>query len=223
MASAAGNEDRMTTPPRDQASLVQRIVQWLRAGYPEGVPQQDYVALLGILRRSLTDSELAHVVRELADDAAAHQHIMTPQLVEQRIQDIVKGPIRQEDIVRVSTRLAAAGWPLASPLSASASEVDSETRPSLVQRVVEWLRRGYPAGLPDHDYLPLVALLRRRLSDDEVDTVSRLLAEGGTIVADRVDIGTAVAKVTSELASEEDINRVRRYLSEHGWPPDLEV
>ena len=223
MASTTGNEDRMTTPPRDQAGLVQRIVQWLRAGYPEGVPQQDYVALLGILRRSLTDSELAQVVNELADDAASHQHIMTPQLVEQRIKEVVKGPIREDDIVRVSTRLAAAGWPLASPLSSSAGEVDRETRPGLVQRVVEWLRAGYPAGLPDHDYLPLVALLRRRLSDDEVHAVSRLLAEGGTIAADRVDIGTAVAKVTSELASEEDIARVRLYLSEHGWPPDLEV
>ena len=222
MAATTGNEDRMTTPPRDQASLVQRIVQWLRAGYPDGVPQQDYVALLGILRRSLTDSELAHVVRELADDAAAHQHILTHQLVEQRIQDVVKGPIREDDIVRVSTILAAAGWPLATPVSASASEV-GETRPGLVQRVVDWLRTGYPAGLPDHDYLPLVALLRRRLSDDEVHDVSRLLAEGGTIATDRVDIGTAVAKVTSELASEDDINRVRLYLSEHGWPPDLEV
>ena len=68
-----------------------------------------------------------------------------------------------------------------------------------------------------------MALLRRRLSDDEVHAVSRLLAEGGTIAADRVDIGTAVAKVTSELASEEDIDRVRLYLADHGWPPDLEV
>ena len=33
---------------------MQRVLQWLRAGYPEGVPQQDYVALLGILRRTLT-------------------------------------------------------------------------------------------------------------------------------------------------------------------------
>ena len=70
-------------------------------------------------------------------------------------------------------------------------------------RVSSWLRTGYPAGLPDHDYLPLVALLRRRLSDEEVHAVSRLLAEGGTIAADRVDIGTAVAKVTSELPSED--------------------
>ncbi|HEY5484993.1 MAG TPA: DUF3349 domain-containing protein, partial [Propionibacteriaceae bacterium] len=31
-----------------------RVVGWLRAGYPDGVPQQDYVALLGILHRQLT-------------------------------------------------------------------------------------------------------------------------------------------------------------------------
>ena len=100
---------------------------------------------------------------------------------------------------------------------------NEESRPGLVGRVVEWLRDGYPAGLPDHDYVPLVALLRRRLSDDEVREVSRLLADGGTISADRVDIGTAVAKVTSELPSDEDIDRVRRYLSDHGWPRDFQV
>ena len=224
MAATVGSEDRMTTSAGDQANLVQRIVQWLRAGYPDGVPQQDYVALLGILRRSLTDSELAQVVQELAEDAAAHQHILTRQLVEQRIHDVVKGPISEDDIVRVSARLAAAGWPLAAPLSGSGNEpADSEIRPGLVGRVVEWLRAGYPTGLPEHDYMPLVALLRRRLSDDEVRAVSRLLAESGTIAADRVDIGTAVAKVTSELASEEDINRVRQYLSDHGWPTDFQV
>ena len=86
-------------------------MQWLRAGYPDGVPQQDYVALLGILRRSLTDSELAQVVAELTNEAAAQQ-LLTPEQVEQRIQDVVKGPINQDDILRVSARLAAAGWPL---------------------------------------------------------------------------------------------------------------
>jgi hypothetical protein len=224
MAATTGSEDRMATPAEDRTSLVQRIVQWLRAGYPDGVPQQDYVALLGILRRSLTDSELAQVVQELADDAAAYQHILTRQLVEQRIHDVVKGPISEDDIVRVSARLAAAGWPLAAPISGSGNEAAAgEIRPGLVGRVVEWLRTGYPAGLPEPDYVPLVALLRRRLSDDEVHAVSRLLAESGTIAADRIDIGSAVAKVTSELASEEDIDRVRRYLSDHGWPTDFQV
>ena len=221
MAATTGSEDWMTTPPAEGMGLVQRIVQWLRAGYPDGVPQQDYVALLGILRRSLTESEIAHVVAELTNEAAA-EHLLTPQQVEQRIHDVVKGPINHDDVHRVSARLAAAGWPLGSPTSAAVL-TDDESRPGLVGRVVEWLRQGYPAGLPDHDYVPLVALLRRRLSDDEVREVSRLLADGGTISADRVDIGTAIAMVTSEMPSEEDIDRVRSYLSEHGWPRDFQV
>ena len=39
-------------------ALLSRIVAWLRAGYPTGVPEQDYVALLGLLRRRLTDDEV---------------------------------------------------------------------------------------------------------------------------------------------------------------------
>lgn len=223
--AAIDEEDRTTAPAASATNLVQRIVGWLRAGYPDGVPQQDYVALLGILRRSLTETELSQVVGELADEAAAHRAVLTPHLVERRIQDVVKGPIGEHDAARVSARLAAAGWPLGSPLETTPSAVrdGAESRSSLVGRVVEWLRVGYPAGLPDRDYVPLVALLRRRLSDEEVRAVSRRLVEGGVIAADRVDIGTAVAKVTTELPSEEDIDRVRRYLSAHGWPSDFDV
>lgn len=225
MSATTDSEDRMTIPVRDSGNLVQRIVRWLRAGYPEGVPQQDYVALLGILRRSLTEKELAHVVAELADEAKAGGRILTPELVEQRIEDVVKGPIHEDDAVRVSARLAAAGWPLGSPLTpAPGQETDEgEDRPGLVGRVVDWLRAGYPTGLPEQDYVPLVALLRRRLSDHELRAVSRHLNDSGTIPADRVDIGTAIAKVTSELPSDDDIARVRQYLSEHGWPRDFQV
>ena len=28
--------------------------------------------------------------------------------------------------------------------------------------VLDWLREGYPAGVPPKDYIPLLALLRRR-------------------------------------------------------------
>jgi uncharacterized protein DUF3349 len=224
MSATTDDEDQMATATPDPGNLVQRIVQWLRAGYPDGVPQQDYVALLGILRRSLTETELSQVVSALADEAEAQQQLLTRELVEQRIQDVVKGPIKEDDVVRVSTRLAAAGWPLGSPLTtASSEELGSDSRPGLVGRVVEWLRVGYPTGLPDGDYVPLVALLRRRLSDDEVRAVGRLLVDTGMLDADRVDIGTAIAKVTAELPSEEDVERVRRYLSDHGWPTDFEV
>ena len=46
----------------------QTILHWLRAGYPDGVPQGDYVALLGVLRRSLTPVELENIVRTLAPE-----------------------------------------------------------------------------------------------------------------------------------------------------------
>ncbi|MEP7089712.1 MAG: DUF3349 domain-containing protein, partial [Nocardioidaceae bacterium] len=84
--------------------LVQRVVGWLRAGYPEGVPTQDYVALLGILQRTLTPTEVESVVEELTADVEAGLHILTPELVEQRITEVVKGPVLDEDLVRVSAR-----------------------------------------------------------------------------------------------------------------------
>jgi hypothetical protein len=37
----------------------------------------------------------------------------------------------------------------------------------LVARMVAFVRAGYPQGVPETDYIPLLALLRRRLSDDE--------------------------------------------------------
>ena len=45
-------------------------------------------------------------------------------------------------------------------------------RPQFLKRVVEWLRAGYPNGVPQDDYIPLVALLRRQLSDAEAESVS---------------------------------------------------
>ena len=85
-------------------------------------------------------------------------------------------------------------------------------------RVVSWLRAGYPTGMPDGDYVPLVALLRRRLTDDEVREVSRELRRENILPADKVDIGVGVTKVTQDLPSEEDMNRVGARLRSKGWP-----
>jgi hypothetical protein len=215
--------------PSDEAvttasGLVQRVLRWLRAGYPEGVPQQDYVALLGILRRTLTPVEIERVVAGLAGEAEAGLAIMTPQLVQQRITDVVKGPGLEDDLVRVSARLAAAGWPLGSPVRSDEAGNDDGCAvggSGLLTRVVDWLRVGYPAGMPAQDFVPLVALLRRRLTDDEVRVVAHGLVEAGVLPSGRVDIGSAVAKVTTEVPSEEDITRVRGYLEAHGWPVDF--
>jgi Protein of unknown function (DUF3349) len=215
----------VTNSSTQREGLLQRIIGWLRAGYPDGVPRQDYVALLGILQRALTPTEVDRVVRDLSDDAEARHSILTPELVQDRIEDVVKGPAVAGDVRRVSARLAAAGWPLGPP----DPDPDVDTPPTangrggVVSRVVDWLRDGYPTGLPENDYIPLIALLRRRLTDAEVAQVSRQLAATGTLPPDRVDVGDAIAKVTSELPSEDDIKRVRQYLAEHGWPVDFQM
>jgi hypothetical protein len=209
--------------PSAKTGLIERVVAWLRAGYPQGVPQQDYVALLGILRRALTSTELDHVVLELSNQADGDNPLITRAMVQQRIEDLLKGPSLPEDVARVSARLAAAGWPLWSPDPSATDGEGPQVRPGLVSRVVDWLRQGYPTGLPVQDFIPLIALLRRRLTDAEVSHVAEDLVENGFVPADRIDVGAAITKVTSELPSDEDIQRVRAYLAEHDWPTDLAV
>ena len=84
--------------------------------------------------------------------------------------------------------------------------------------VVAWLRAGYPDGIPPTDYFPVLALLTRRLSNDEVKLVSRELMQRGDF--DHVDIGVLITQLTDELPAPEDVERVRERLAAKGWPLD---
>jgi hypothetical protein len=84
--------------------------------------------------------------------------------------------------------------------------------------VVAWLRAGYPEGIPPTDYFPVLALLSRRLSNDEVKLVARDLMQRGDF--DHVDIGVLITQLTDELPSPTDVERVRERLAAKGWPLD---
>ncbi|KAA1380162.1 DUF3349 domain-containing protein [Aeromicrobium fastidiosum] len=86
------------------------------------------------------------------------------------------------------------------------------SKPSFVDSIVGWLREGYPQGVPPQDYVPLLALLRRRLTDDEVEAVVAMLVASGEVPVDSADIGTSITKITDALPSEDDIDRVREHL-----------
>jgi hypothetical protein len=88
----------------------------------------------------------------------------------------------------------------------------------MLMRVVGFLRAGYPEGVPAHDYIPLLALLRRRLSDDEVIAVAEEMIAGGSIPVDDTDVRVAITKLTDEMPSPEDTERIRRRLAAAGWP-----
>lgn len=99
-------------------SLVAKVLNWLRAGYPEGIPQHDFPSVLLVLRRNLTDDE----VSAIADDLALHSisngsEPVTSADIHAMIKDHVFQTATPDDLLRVSAALARGGWPLASDLT----------------------------------------------------------------------------------------------------------
>ncbi|BBY22098.1 DUF3349 domain-containing protein [Mycobacterium stomatepiae] len=77
--------------------------------------------------------------------------------------------------------------------------------------IVAFLRAGYPSRVQALGYLPLLALLPRRVSDDEVREIAGELALRGRPVGN-TDIGVEITRSIHEMPSLEDIGRVRRRL-----------
>jgi hypothetical protein len=94
----------MALPP-----VLTSIIGWLRAGYPEGVPEHDYIPLFALLSRQLSDADVIAVADELAsngDPSSAHA-------IKEAIGAVTGEQPLAADVARVSARLAAGGWPLA--------------------------------------------------------------------------------------------------------------
>ncbi len=89
---------------------------------------------------------------------------------------------------------------------------------AFLARIAAWLTAGYPEGVPGPDRVPLLALLTRRLSNDEVTTVVQDLMDRGEF--DRVDIAVLITGITDGLPRDEDVERVRARLAARGWPLD---
>jgi predicted HAD superfamily phosphohydrolase len=88
--------------------------------------------------------------------------------------------------------------------------------------VLDWLREGYPAGVPPKDYIPLLALLRRTLTEDEVREIAQEVAGLGDGDENGIaEIGVQITKLTDAMPTPEDIARVEERLSSHhGWQSD---
>jgi hypothetical protein len=97
-------------------SLVTSILNWLRAGYPEGVPGTDRVPLLALLRATpLTDDQLKEVVRNITTNGAASlvDGKIDRDVIAEFISEVTEHDAGPENINRVAAKLAAVGWPLA--------------------------------------------------------------------------------------------------------------
>jgi len=89
---------------------------------------------------------------------------------------------------------------------------------NFLTKIVSWIKAGYPEGVPQPDQVPLFALLRRRLSDDEVKAVAQALIDRGEF--DHVDIGVLITEFIDGLPAPDDVERVRAKLAAYGWPLD---
>jgi hypothetical protein len=96
----------MALPP-----LLSKIVTWLRAGYPEGVPDVDYIPLFALLGSQLTDDE----VKSIADELANESKLESAEAIRKAIASVTDHKPTDADVNRVRARLAAGGWPLAKP------------------------------------------------------------------------------------------------------------
>ena len=97
----------MALPP-----VLRTIIGWLRAGYPEGVPEVDYIPLFALLGSQLTDGE----VKAVADELASESKPESAEAIQRAISAVTDHrPTNDADIARVRSRLAAGGWPLANP------------------------------------------------------------------------------------------------------------
>lgn len=95
----------------DRQNPIEAVLDWLRRGYPEGIPRRDYHPVLALLRRSLTTEQLDEVVDHLQSNVEGS----SPTIAEIRaaIDEVVNIEPDTDDVNRVAARLAAVGWPLA--------------------------------------------------------------------------------------------------------------
>jgi hypothetical protein len=89
---------------------------------------------------------------------------------------------------------------------------------NFLAKIVAWITAGYPEGVPGPDRVPLFALLKPRLTDEEVKAVVGGLIDRGEF--DQVDIGVLITQMTDELPAPADVERVRARLAAKGWPLD---
>jgi hypothetical protein len=91
------------------------VIGWLRAGYPEGVPEVDYIPLFALLGSQLTNNEVKAIIEELESSSKPE----TAEAIRRAIANVTSETPNDADVNRVRARLAAGGWPLAKPTEAS--------------------------------------------------------------------------------------------------------
>ena len=96
---------------------------------------------------------------------------------------------------------------------------ETQQTPGVLEKVLGWLHDGYPEGVPPTDYFPLLALLKRSLTEDEVVEAAKAVLKSSTddtVTED--EIRSAVAQIIDKEPNPEEIHQVASRLASVGWP-----
>jgi Protein of unknown function (DUF3349) len=108
------------------AKFLRSVIRWLDVGYPQGVPGSDQVPLFALLSSTpLTTEQLHEVVANLKKTHPNPDDPINKSEISEFISQITHYDAGRENIIRVASTLAAAGWPLAG-ISVSAVSPDDE-------------------------------------------------------------------------------------------------
>src|SRR3954453_10166923 len=90
---------------------------------------------------------------------------------------------------------------------------------TVLDNVLGWLHEGYPDGVPPKDYFPLLALLKRSLSEDDVVRAAQsVLKSTASDAVTEAEIRAAVHGVIDKEPNPEEIHQVASRLASVGWP-----
>ena len=91
---------------------LQRVVSWLHAGYPQGVPPTDYYAVLALLARHLSEQEVIDAADALALSLPLPAGTDPKVAIAHAIHRVTDTPPLNSDVERVRQHLLTVGWPL---------------------------------------------------------------------------------------------------------------
>lgn len=96
----------------------------------------------------------------------------------------------------------------------------AEQPQGFLQSVLGWLHQVYPDGIPRTDYFPLLALLKRSLTEDEVVQAAFSVLKDSNpddpVTAEQ--IRDAIRETAEKEATGPEINQVAARLASVGWP-----
>ncbi|MFN8227542.1 MAG: DUF3349 domain-containing protein [Mycobacterium sp.] len=97
----------------ETSKVLENVLNWLRAGYPQGVPPTDYYPVLALLTRTLSEDEVVQTARTVLLQG---EEPVTVEQIQEAIRQVAEKEPTDEEMRQVAARLASVGWPLAGPL-----------------------------------------------------------------------------------------------------------